>query len=92
MKPRCYGNGIQGFDATSPGVYASPVWDPYGIVVQEELEKVQNRAARFVTGNFNFEIARMTSILQQLGWEPLHKRRKGSKLILYSKVWKVELV
>ena len=29
--------------------YASPVWDPHGIVVQEELEKVQNRAARFVT-------------------------------------------
>ena len=28
--------------------YASPVWDPRGIVVQEELEKVQNRAARFV--------------------------------------------
>ena len=28
--------------------YASPVWDPHGIVVQEELEKVQNRAARFV--------------------------------------------
>ena len=35
--------------------YASPVWDPHGIVVQEELEKVQNRAARFVTGNYNFE-------------------------------------
>ena len=31
--------------------YASPVWDSYGIVVHEELEKVQNRAARFVTGN-----------------------------------------
>ena len=27
--------------------YASPVWDPHEIVVQEELEKVQNRAARF---------------------------------------------
>ena len=23
--------------------YASPVWDPHGIVVQEEFEKVQNR-------------------------------------------------
>ena len=31
--------------------YASSVWDPHRIVVQEELEKVQNRAARFVTGN-----------------------------------------
>ena len=35
--------------------YASSVWDLHGIVVQEELEKVQNHAARFVTGNYNFE-------------------------------------
>ena len=65
--------------------YASPVWDPHGIVVQEELEKVQNRAARFVTGNYNFETGSMTSILEQLGWESLHKRRNGSKLILLFK-------
>ena len=65
--------------------YASPVWDPHGIVVQEELEKVQNRAARFVTGNYNFETGSMTIVLEQLGWESLHKRRKGSKLILLFK-------
>ena len=45
--------------------YASPVWDPHGKVVQEELEKVQNRAARFGTGNYNFEIGSMTSSLEQ---------------------------
>ena len=47
--------------------YASPVWAPHGIVVQEELEKVQNRAATFVTGNYNFETESMTSFLEQLG-------------------------
>ena len=57
----------------------------YGIVVQEDLEKVQNRAARFVTGNYNFESGSMTSILEQLVWESLHKRRKDSKLILQFK-------
>ena len=31
--------------------YASSVWDPPGVVVQDELESVQKRAARFVTGN-----------------------------------------
>ena len=31
------------------------------------LEKVQNRAARFVTGNYNFETGSMTSILEELG-------------------------
>ena len=65
--------------------YASAVWDPHGIVVQEELEKVQNRAARFVTGNYNFETGSMISILEQFGWESLHKRRKGSELILLLK-------
>ena len=65
--------------------YASPVWDPHGIVVQEELEKVQKRAARFVTGNYNFETRNMTSIFEQLGWESLHKRHKDSKLILQFK-------
>ena len=29
--------------------YGSSVWDPYTDKLQEELEKVQNRAARFVT-------------------------------------------
>ena len=50
--------------------YAIPVWDPHGIpvVVQEELEKIQNRAARFVSGSYNFETGSMTSILEQLGW------------------------
>ena len=55
------------------------------MVVQEEIEKVQNRAARFENGNYNFETESMTSILEQLGWESLHMRRKGSKLTLLFK-------
>ena len=38
-----------------------------------------------MTGNYNFETGSMTSILEQLGRESLHKRRKGSKLILLFK-------
>ena len=38
---------------------------------------------QFVTGNYNFETGSMTSILEQLGWESLHKRRKGSKILLF---------
>ena len=44
--------------------------------VQEELGIVQNHLARFVTGNYIFETGSMTSFLEQLGWESLHKRRK----------------
>ena len=63
--------------------YASPVWDPSGKNLQDVLEKVQNRAARFVTGNYNFETGSMTKILEQLKWESLKQRRKDSNLILF---------
>ena len=46
-------------------VYRSSVRDPHTHGLQEELEKVQNRAARFVTGNHVFETVSMTCILGQ---------------------------
>ena len=51
---------------------------PPGVVLQEELERVQKRAARFVTGNYNYETGSMTGIFVQLIWESLKKRRKGN--------------
>ena len=65
--------------------YGSPVWNPYAHGLQEELEKVQNRAARFVAGNHVFESVSMTGILGQLKWESLKKRRKDCRLILLYK-------
>ena len=58
------------------------VWDPSGLDLQIELEKVQNRAAMFVTGNYNFETGSMTGILEHLKWESLKKRRRDNRLIL----------
>ena len=49
--------------------YNGPVWDPSGVGLQNALEKVQNRAARFATGNYNFETGSMTGILEHLKWE-----------------------
>ena len=40
--------------------YGSSVWDPHTHGLQEELEKVQNRAARFVTGNYGLCIKPVT--------------------------------
>ena len=65
--------------------YGSSVWDPPGVVLQEELEIVQKRAARFVTGNYSYETGSMTGILGQLKWESLKKRRKDNRLILLYK-------
>ena len=53
--------------------------------LQDELEKVQNRAARFVTRNYVYETGSMTGILGQLKWESLKKRRRDNRLILLYK-------
>ena len=44
-------------------VYGSSFWDPYTDKLHEKLEKVQNRAARFVTINYVYETGSMTGIL-----------------------------
>ena len=65
--------------------YGSCVWDPQGILLRQEIKKVQNRAARFVTSNYSFETRSMTGILENLKWESLKKRRRDSRLILLYK-------
>ena len=44
--------------------YGSCIWHPQGLALQQEIEKVQNRAARFVTSNYCFETGSMTGILE----------------------------
>ena len=51
--------------------YSGSVWDPSGVGLKNEVEKVQCLAARFVTGNYNFETGSMTGILEHLKWESL---------------------
>ena len=65
--------------------YGSSVWDPHTGKLQEELEKIQNRAARFVTRNYVYETGSMTDIHGQLKWESLKKRRKVNRLIFLYK-------
>ena len=63
--------------------FGTPSPPPQGRVLQEELESVQKRAARFVTGGYNYKTG--SSILGQLKWESLKKRRKDNILILLYK-------
>ena len=62
------------------------------LLLQEELEKVQKMAARFVTGNYIYETGSMTGILEQLKWESLKKGRRDSRIIIFTKVWRVQPV
>ena len=70
--------------------YGSTVWDPHcndfcnGL--NDELENVLKRVARFVTRNYSYETGSMTGILEELKWETLQKRRKDNRLILLYKV------
>ena len=68
--------------------YGSSVSDPYTDKLQEELEKVQNRAARFVTRNYVYGTWSMTGIFGRLKWESLKIRRKDNRLILSYKCLK----
>ena len=58
--------------------YGSSNWDPNNDKLQEELEKVQNRAARFVTRNYVYETGNMTGQFFFLNVKPL---RKGEWII-----------
>ena len=49
-------------------------------------KKVQNRAARFVTGNYNYDIESMTGILEQLKWESLKHGGETEDSYCYRKV------
>ena len=65
--------------------YGSSVLDPHPDKLQEKLEKVQNRAAKFVIRNYVYETGSMNGILGQLKWDSLKKRRKDNRLILLYK-------
>ena len=65
--------------------YGNSVWYSYTDKLQEELEKVQIFAARFVTRNYVCETGSMTDIPGQLKVKSLKKRRKDNRLILLYK-------
>ena len=62
--------------------YGSTVWGLHCNGLNDELENVQKRAARFVTRNYSYETGSMIGILDELEWETLQKRRKDNRNIL----------
>ena len=48
------------------------------MILQNELEKVQKRTARFVTAYYTNETGSITGILEQLKWESL---KRGGKIV-----------
>ena len=62
--------------------YGCSVWDPHQHNHIEQLEKVQRRCARFVTGNFTMTHGNTKKNLDLLDWPPLATRRARAKLHL----------
>ena len=58
--------------------YADAVWDNCLQYEVNELEKIQNEAARIVTGAI--KRVPINSLLLEVGWESLSSRRKKHKL------------
>ena len=60
---------------------ASPIWDPVLKRDINNLEKINRRAARFVTGDYH-PISSVSSMLRSLGWSDLKDRRRNTRLAL----------
>ena len=55
--------------------YCRLVWNNCSITLKTSLQKLQNRAARIITGD-TYDI-RSKEILEKLGWKTLEKRREN---------------
>ena len=61
------------------------VWSPYIRKDISRVEMVQRRAARFVLQNYRRR-ASVSSMLQELEWDTLEKRRQAASLVLMYKI------
>ena len=64
--------------------YCSLVWDNCCEYLTDKLQKLQNRAARIITGR-TYDV-RSDDVLKELNWEPLKQRYKINKTIFMHKV------
>ena len=65
--------------------YCLTVWDPYNKTHSDTLEKVQRRAARWVTGRFH-NMSSPSAMIQDMGWRDLNQRRADSRLCMLYKI------
>ena len=66
--------------------YGCTAWDPYRLGQIEQLEKVNKRAASFVTGNSLRVHGNTQKNMETLGWPPLYIRRSHNKLSMFYKI------
>ena len=62
--------------------YSCSVWHPHKKSNKDKIEKVQRRAARFISNNFRHK-ANVSEMLHNLGWQSLDSRRRDPFLENY---------
>ena len=65
--------------------YAAAVWDPHTKGKTQQVEKVQRRAARWVSGNYE-RLASVSDMIATLGWRSLEQRWADAGLCLFYKI------
>ena len=65
--------------------YASAVWSPYTKENINKIEKVQRRAARWVSNDYS-SYSSITDMLSSLGWRSLENRRTDTRLAMFYKM------
>lgn len=66
--------------------YACAIWDPHFHNLIYKVERIQNRAARFVTSNYDFRLS-ITNLKSLLNWSLLRQRRKFLRLKLFYAIY-----
>lgn len=65
--------------------YCSSVWDPHNKSLKAKLERIQRKAARFVSKDFR-RTSSVTTMLQNLNWPTLETRRQVSSLTMVHRI------
>ena len=63
--------------------YSDVIWDNCTQYVKQELDKIQNEAARIAAGATKLKF--FENLQEEVKWQPLQKGRDNHKLTLFSK-------
>ena len=65
--------------------YGNEIWDNCTQYEKEEIDKIQNEAARIATGTT--KLVSIETLYSEIGWETLDSRRRKQKLSLFYKMY-----
>ena len=65
--------------------YGNVIWDNCTQYEKNELDKIQNEAARITTGTT--KLVSLDNLYKEVGWQTLHRRRQDHKITLFYKMF-----